>query len=407
MAERVIVFGVDSPIGLAVCRDLHRHGVEVFAIGRNRFSLGLHSSSIAWGTVFPGPAEAMVPFVRDVARQHGVDKLMTVSEPDILRFNAARATMPEVRMLFPSADRMALVLDKRLTLAAADRLGIATPRTFEPGAPDDIDRIEKEIVFPVVLKWPDPNAVSAALAAHGLPLRKLEYCLDRTSLRSTLERYATIGRFPMVQEYARGVGLGQMIFMHDGRPLLTFQHRRIREWPPEGGFATTCVSVGAEENQALMQKSVALLRSIDWDGTAMVEYRYDRDSGRFVLMEINGRFWGSLPLACHAGASFPWYQYSVLGCGRIPESKPYRPGVRCTYMIPEVKRLARILFRPGAIPDPTFRYSVAAELRDFLLMFLDFRRTFYVFAWKDPMPFLWDMWGAVTSVFGRLGRRAA
>jgi len=29
-------------------------------------------------------------------------------------------------------------------------------------------------------------------------------------------------------------------------------------------------------------------------------------------MEINGRFWGSLPLAYYSGAEFGWLTYSVL-----------------------------------------------------------------------------------------------
>ena len=37
----------------------------------------------------------------------------------------------------------------------------------------------------------------------------------------------------------------------------------------------------------------------------MVEYRHDPLSGQYWLMEVNGRFWGSLPLATAAGADFP------------------------------------------------------------------------------------------------------
>ena len=40
-------------------------------------------------------------------------------------------------------------------------------------------------------------------------------------------------------------------------------------------------------------------------GVAMVEYRYDPASRRYVFMEINGRFWGSLQLAIDAGVDFP------------------------------------------------------------------------------------------------------
>jgi protein-tyrosine-phosphatase len=37
----------------------------------------------------------------------------------------------------------------------------------------------------------------------------------------------------------------------------------------------------------------------------MVEFRVDEATGRHWFLEINGRFWGSLPLALFAGADFP------------------------------------------------------------------------------------------------------
>jgi protein-tyrosine-phosphatase len=50
-------------------------------------------------------------------------------------------------------------------------------------------------------------------------------------------------------------------------------------------------------------------------GAAMFEFRLDRRSGRHVLLEVNPRFWGSLPLAVAAGADFPalWWDLAVHG----------------------------------------------------------------------------------------------
>ena len=73
-----------------------------------------------------------------------------------------------------------------------------------------------------------------------------------------------------------------------------------------------------DAHAALMERSEALLRAIGWEGPAMVEYRYDEATGAAVLMEINGRLWGSLPLAGHAGAEFALGTYYALGLGRAP-----------------------------------------------------------------------------------------
>ena len=50
--------------------------------------------------------------------------------------------------------------------------------------------------------------------------------------------------------------------------------------------------------------ALALLKKLNWHGVAMVEFR-QRPNGDPVFLEVNGRFWNSLPLACYAGADFP------------------------------------------------------------------------------------------------------
>jgi predicted ATP-grasp superfamily ATP-dependent carboligase len=93
-----------------------------------------------------------------------------------------------------------------------------------------------------------------------------------------------------------------------------------------------------------MAKSVAFLRELAWEGIAMVKYRHDSASGESALMEINGRFWGSVPLAYQSGAPFPTLCYRLLGINTSVAIAPYRSGVRCRFMVPEARRLARILF---------------------------------------------------------------
>lgn len=60
----------------------------------------------------------------------------------------------------------------------------------------------------------------------------------------------------------------------------------------------------------------------------MVEYKRDLRTGRTVLMEVNGRFWGSLQLAIDSGVDFPRL---LLACadGDGPSAPaPYTTGVR-------------------------------------------------------------------------------
>ena len=92
-----------------------------------------------------------------------------------------------------------------------------------------------------------------------------------------------------------------------------------------------------------MDRSEALLASIGWEGAAMVEYRHDPATARSVLMEINGRFWGSIPLAHHCGAQFGWETYRRQVLGETTDETPaLKPG-RARYMVPDAKHLVAVL----------------------------------------------------------------
>jgi hypothetical protein len=43
----------------------------------------------------------------------------------------------------------------------------------------------------------------------------------------------------------------------------------------------------------------------------MLEFKQDSRTGRPFLMEVNGRFWGSLQLALDAGVDFPYFVFQL------------------------------------------------------------------------------------------------
>jgi protein-tyrosine-phosphatase len=63
----------------------------------------------------------------------------------------------------------------------------------------------------------------------------------------------------------------------------------------------------------------------------MVEFRQDPESGRLALMEVNGRYWGSLPLSYLAGLEFPWYEWQMShGVNPTPPKNYHRVTMRWT-----------------------------------------------------------------------------
>jgi predicted ATP-grasp superfamily ATP-dependent carboligase len=399
-----IVLGADTPIGLTIIRDLGEHGVPVHAIARSRKGVGLYSRWTTSGYLRPPDDDATIELLNRIAAQRGARYLLAVSERDLLFIRAAadEGRLVGLQALVPPAAQLAIVGDKGATYAVAREVGVPVPTTWQPPDGTIADQSPDELTFPCVLKWSNPESDGRELSGHGLELLKSEYCYDRAELVRALARYAPYGRYPLVQAFCPGSGLGHMIFLDRGEALLRLQHRRISEWPPEGGTSTVCESLSLSINAELLAKSEALLRRIGWQGAAMVEYRLDPRTGRAALMEVNGRFWGSLPLAYHAGVPFAWYTYAVLGLGVRPDPPPYHAGVRCRYMIPETRRLLTLMRQRGRTQNRALSFSVIGEAIEYIRQFFSPSSRYFVFTFRDPRPFFADIGFAIRNAVRRI-----
>lgn len=396
----VIVLGIDTPIGLTVVRELGRHGVTVHGIGRSEQAIGTRSRYCMTSSVRPS-GQSLAEWLPAQIEKVGAKALLAISEDDLVALAALPEEISGCRILTPRAEPLSVVLDKRRTLEAAAAIEIDVPKSWQPQTGEDFRAKAAELTFPLVAKWPDPPRIVKILNDAGITLHKAEFVEGTAALETLLARYAPLGQWPLIQQYCAGIGLGQMFHIETGTATLRFQHRRCHEWPPEGGVSTLCMSEPLEQHQKQRELSEKLLHSIGWQGAAMVEYRFDAMTGRYWLMEINGRFWGSLPLASHAGAEFAWEAYAQAFGEDLSQSRSYRAGVRARFMIPETRRLLRILFKRSAIVDPVFKARPLADLFDYFVGFIDPRMRYYVFSWRDPMPFVSDM----ASIFKKALRR--
>jgi len=135
-----------------------------------------------------------------------------------------------------------------------------------------------------------------------------------------------------------------------------------------------------------------LLHSVGWEGVAMVEFKRSAASGESYLMEVNGRFWGSLQLAVDAGVDFPRMLIDMLLKRPFMGTPPYRIGVRARwfwgdfeYLWTRLRRRRQNLHLP-ANEQGRGRWSI---LRDVLRI----RRHERIeeLQISDPMPFFFEL----------------
>jgi predicted ATP-grasp superfamily ATP-dependent carboligase len=107
--------------------------------------------------------------------------------------------------------------------------------------------------------------------------------------------------------------------------------RRIRMRPRQGGIG---LENETTDEPGLREAAIALLAELGWHGPASVEFKVDARDGRPRLLDINGRFWGTLGLAIRAGIDFPGLACRVAVEGDVDPVDDYAIGVRMRWPRP-------------------------------------------------------------------------
>jgi predicted ATP-grasp superfamily ATP-dependent carboligase len=325
---------------VSAIRSLGAAGARVSVLGDSLFTTGHWSRHAAHRLRAPGPAADAARFAAAVDafldRGPGGPRPLLLMEDATLLWAAARE--PELRsrggaLLLPPAEALAIAQDKSKTADAARALGLDAPQTWVPSDAADLRAIlRREAGRGLVVK---PRTASGSAGVVYVDGRSPQP--DWTAHQEAHGPLLVQERVP-----ASGRALGvSLLFDADGICRASFAHERLRQYPVSGGPSTDRVSIAAP---ALVEQSVALLRSLHWRGVAMVEWKEDPATGRPRLLEINARFWGSLELAVRCGVDFPvLYAAAALG-SPFAEVHRYEVGRRCRWVLPG--ELLRYLSEP-------------------------------------------------------------
>ena len=385
--ERLAVLVTDGQerAALAVVRSLGRAGHRVFVCSPAARSLAGASRHALQQARVPDALAAPDAFVAAVQRllsDWQINVIVPISEAALLALLPERARLTGVCMPFASSEQFRRICDKETVLQAATEIGIATPSQRTVAYPDDRVGFSPDgLQFPVVVK----PARSVADGAGARIKSGVTHVANRRALCAALASYRPESYPLLLQQRIDGPGIGIFLLLWDDETLAVFAHRRIREKPPGGGVSVYCESIAADPE--LLERSRRLLEHFGWQGVAMVEYKVDRASGTPYLMEINGRFWGSLQLAIDAGVDFPALLVAA-ALGRRPEPVlRYRLGIRSRWWWGDVDHLLTRLRRSdeqsALLPETPSRWRAIV---DFLKVWQPGDRN-EVFRTSDPLPF--------------------
>jgi predicted ATP-grasp superfamily ATP-dependent carboligase len=380
---RVFVTDGDNRATLAVTRSLGRQGHAVIVGERRQPSLAQASRHCAGAVTYPDPVaegDAFVGALQEIVAGERIDVLLPMADVTTFLVLQARAAFESTCRL-PLAPTAALetAADKVAITALAGELGVAVPRGVVvegPAIPAGFD-----LPFPIVIK-PGRSRIQTAGAWKSTGV---SFAADRAALERDLSGRPAYEYPVLLQERISGEGLGVFACYHHGRSVALFAHRRLRERPPWGGVSVLSESVALES--ASRDGAVALLDRLGWHGVAMVEFKRDDRDGTARLMEINGRFWGSLQLAIDAGVDFPALVLRATDTAPFPPQTPYRVGVRSRWLWGDIDSLLLTLRSArGADGEPSRRGRAVLEFNRWWGRDLYYENP----RWEDLRPWLYE-----------------
>lgn len=379
--SNVLVLDGDARETVAIVRSLGKKGIKV-TVGVEKGKIAPASlSKYAFRKIsYHSPDFSPKSFLKDLIttlKENRYDMIMPVRDTTTMFASKYKDLLSRYTVIsVADYDKWIKARDKAQTLKVAMNNGIPIPKTyFVENNNIDLERIQNEIEFPVIIK---PHKSSGT--------RGIKYIVSPEELpyiyNDVLDKYGET----MIQEFIpHGGAYGVSVLFNKGEPRAVFTHKRLREYPTSGGPSTLRESIRYPE---IEKYALDLLKALNWHGVAMVEFRIDARDGKTKLMEVNPRFWGSLPLAIYAGVDFPYLLYKMSTNGDCEPVFNYIIGAKARWLLPG---------------DILWFLSSQDKFRAFpkFLKFKEKNTTYDILSLSDPLPAIGMIIDGLLSLMNR------
>jgi len=366
----VVVVG-ESLNSLGIVRSLAGHGIEIHVAATTRWCPAALSRHARVATVPALEGRPLVDGLLALARRLGRRAvLMLCGDRQVDAVNDHRDELAALyRFTLPPAAVLRTLANKATFQRFALQHGLDVPRTAVLHAGEPVAAALRELTLPLVLKPADKGRV---LAGHTERAARVD---TRAEAEAVAARMLAGSGCVVAQEWIAGddtdIYFALFACDADSRVLGMFCGRKLVCDPPGVGSTGICVDAGVQ-SAPLAREALRFIRASGYRGIGSMEYKRDRRSGRFVIVEPTvGRSDWQEEIATLCGVNLPLQAWRA-ECGLPPE--PPRP-------MAEPQAWSASLFHPRpALPEGT-------RLRDGWLR-LD-----------DPLP------GLHHYLVGELGRR--
>jgi predicted ATP-grasp superfamily ATP-dependent carboligase len=380
--RRVLAIVGDTQVGLWVVRSLGCHGLTVFSVCGSSRGLAAHSkfSHGAWAVESNPASPAFLDEVEALARKLDVGSIMTIAENYHQTLIRGRDRFePHIRILSPSGESFDKATDKHFMHGLCEQLGVPVAKGTT------LDNLMESggegLQFPLVMRCSRQNDRQVKATVPW----KAAYANDRRELANLYQGVREIAANVIVQECHPGAEDHVQILMHRGEAFMAGEYIGEHHMPLAGGVTVQRVTC---RHEPVIQNAIRLLKALNWDGIAGVQFHYDPVTDKYIFLEINPRFIGGLPTVVMAGFHAPFLLWQSHFEPEKMQRPDYRLGLRTRILGGDANWMLAIL-RGDPLPPGQIRPSKLGAAAKFLWNFGPWTKE-DTFSLRDIRPFLVD-----------------
>ena len=364
-----------SRAAVAGVRALGLAGIGVRVLSSTRWAAAAWSRHASAHDLGPPSTDeqAFVTRIAEVAARHG-PLVVFPGQEEAVGALARQASAFSDHAVFPYSDpEVVLALtDKSKLGSLASEADLAPPPALATGTAASLAADPP----------PTPCVVKTPVLSDALPATRV--CETSGELATLLASLPPSERLIVQERVAGSLEALSLVLAVDGELAACFASRALRLAPTAAGASSLSVSIAPDPE--LVDRAVGLLRGVGWWGLAHMQFlRTERSP---ALIDLNARFYGSLPLATAAGVNLPAIWHRVASGGPPAPPPRYRLGVRYRWLEGEVYQAVR--GEVGRLATRPARGTVGA-----------------MWASDDPVPGTLLALQATTPHLQNLSRRAA
>ena len=373
-----------SYTALGVVRSLGRNGIPVWILDNRKAPTGL---SRYVKRSFPLNIEneaEQVDLLIEIASKY--DLCGWALFPDSDKGSALIAKHYEelsryYQLTTPPWDILQWAVDKSLTYQLAAKVGVDYPKTYYPKSRVDVEKLEGQ--FPMILK---PASHQGHDAFSNIRAWQANNKDELLALYDSIHGLVDLSVI-MIQEMIAGgldTEFSYAAVCKDGKVLADAMAERKRLMPLDFGVGVYIETIEKKEIEAPARR---WLEKINYTGLVEIDFKYDRQDGRYKILDVNARAWGWIAMGAYAGVDFPYLMWK-LSQGESFSPAHARPGVRWIRTVSDLESAIQSM-RSGSL-----------SLGQYLASLKGVKHQMYV--WDDLKPASADFFQFVSRVFRKI-----